>query len=395
MPNGTFLVELVAFAIIVWILGEVRHPADQQGDDGAPGGDPRAVRRARRGQGRGAQGRGGVQGAARRRPARGRAQIREEAREQGAQIVAGGAREGPDRGRPHHRARPRARSRPSASRRSRRCAREVGTPGHRRWPAGSSGECLEDDERSSRVVDRFLADLEAMHRLMACCRRAGAAEALAELTARARTTRSAPAPSAEAARARRRAVRASPAAPQRAGAAPGRHRRLDRGRGQGRAGRSSVFGKAVGDVDPRPARPTPSAAAGRSPRDLADVLERLGVIAVVRSAGAKAGQVSDELFELCRGSSTATRRPARRPVRPGAVGRRQGARCSTRCSTARCCRPRCCSAKQALAGTYGTIDRALEDLPAPRRRGEGRDDRDGARRPAARRRRARAAGRRS
>jgi F-type H+-transporting ATPase subunit delta len=33
-------------------------------------------------------------------------------------------------------------------------------------------------------------------------------------------------------------------------------------------------------------------------RDLADALERLSEIAVVRSAGAKAGQVADELFEL-------------------------------------------------------------------------------------------------
>jgi len=35
-------------------------------------------------------------------------------------------------------------------------------------------------------------------------------------------------------------------------------------------------------------------------RDLPDVLERLSEIAVVRSAGAKAGQVTDELFELSR-----------------------------------------------------------------------------------------------
>ena len=33
-------------------------------------------------------------------------------------------------------------------------------------------------------------------------------------------------------------------------------------------------------------------------RDLADVLERLSEISIVRSAGAKAGQVTDELFEL-------------------------------------------------------------------------------------------------
>ncbi|WP_151082862.1 F0F1 ATP synthase subunit delta [Nocardioides cynanchi] len=35
-------------------------------------------------------------------------------------------------------------------------------------------------------------------------------------------------------------------------------------------------------------------------RDLPDVLERLSEIAVVRSAGAKAGQVSDEVFQLAR-----------------------------------------------------------------------------------------------
>jgi F-type H+-transporting ATPase subunit delta len=35
-------------------------------------------------------------------------------------------------------------------------------------------------------------------------------------------------------------------------------------------------------------------------RDLADVLERLSEIAVVRSAGARAGRVADELFELSR-----------------------------------------------------------------------------------------------
>jgi F-type H+-transporting ATPase subunit delta len=58
-----------------------------------------------------------------------------------------------------------------------------------------------------------------------------------------------------------------------------------------------VFGGRVGDA----ALELLTDAVGRRwtlSRDLADVLERLSEIAVVRSAGAKGGQVTDELFEL-------------------------------------------------------------------------------------------------
>ena len=88
VPNGTFFVELFAFAMMLFLLGQLHHPADQQGDDGAPGRDPRAVRRARRGQDRApsaAEEEFKAQIADARHEA---ARIREEAREQGAAIIA-------------------------------------------------------------------------------------------------------------------------------------------------------------------------------------------------------------------------------------------------------------------------------------------------------------------
>ncbi|HEX4471872.1 MAG TPA: F0F1 ATP synthase subunit delta [Nocardioides sp.] len=60
---------------------------------------------------------------------------------------------------------------------------------------------------------------------------------------------------------------------------------------------AQVFGGRVGDAT----RDLLTEAVSRRwtrARDLADVLERLSEIAVVRSAGAKAGQVTDELFAL-------------------------------------------------------------------------------------------------
>ena len=89
------------------------------------------------------------------------ARIREEAREQGA---ADRRRRCASRRRPSRRgssSTARRRSRPSASRRSPRCGR--------RWAALATslagrivGESLEDDARSNRVVERFLADLETL-----------------------------------------------------------------------------------------------------------------------------------------------------------------------------------------------------------------------------------------
>jgi F-type H+-transporting ATPase subunit delta len=92
-------------------------------------------------------------------------------------------------------------------------------------------------------------------------------------------------------------------------------------------------------------------------RDLPDVLERLSEIAVVRSAGAKAGQVADELFELSRivdGNPhlrDALSDPARSAEDKSALldslleGKVQAATLTL--------------AKQALAGTYRTMTAAL------------------------------------
>ena len=161
VPNATFLVELIAFAILVWILGEVRHPADQQGDDGAPGGDPQGVRRARRGQGRGrarprrstrssspTPARGGAR-SARRRASRARDHRRD-------------ARAGPGRGRRGSSSTAHAQIEAERQQAVDLAARRGRHAGHRRWPAASSASRLDDDERSSRVVDRFLADLETL-----------------------------------------------------------------------------------------------------------------------------------------------------------------------------------------------------------------------------------------
>jgi len=92
-------------------------------------------------------------------------------------------------------------------------------------------------------------------------------------------------------------------------------------------------------------------------RDLPDVLERLSEIAVVRSAGAKSGQVADELFELSRivdGNPhlrDALSDPARSVEDKSALldslldGKVQAATLTL--------------AKQALAGTYRTMTAAL------------------------------------
>jgi F-type H+-transporting ATPase subunit delta len=92
-------------------------------------------------------------------------------------------------------------------------------------------------------------------------------------------------------------------------------------------------------------------------RDLADALERLSEIAVVRSAGAKAGQVADELFELSGiidGNPTlrsALSDPARSvDDKAGLVGSLLDGKALPATVTL---------TKQALAGTYRTVTNAL------------------------------------
>ncbi len=117
---GELIFGLVAFAILYWVVAKMVVPKREG-----------VCRAHRRDRGRHAAGRGGQQQAqaaleqyqAQLTEARAEAaRIREEAREQGAVIVAEMRSPGPGRGQPHHRGERRSRSRPSASRRSSRCA---------------------------------------------------------------------------------------------------------------------------------------------------------------------------------------------------------------------------------------------------------------------------------
>jgi F-type H+-transporting ATPase subunit delta len=92
-------------------------------------------------------------------------------------------------------------------------------------------------------------------------------------------------------------------------------------------------------------------------RDLPDVLERLSEIAVVRSAGAKAGQVTDELFELSQviDGDPELRDTLSDPARSAAdkavlLGSLLDGKALPATVTL---------AKQALAGTYRTMTNAL------------------------------------
>ncbi len=92
-------------------------------------------------------------------------------------------------------------------------------------------------------------------------------------------------------------------------------------------------------------------------RDLPDVLERLSEIAVVRSAGAKAGQVTDELFEL---SGIVDGNPPLRDAlsNPGRSVEDKAALLDSLLD-AHALPATVTLAKQALAGTYRTFTAAL------------------------------------
>jgi len=92
-------------------------------------------------------------------------------------------------------------------------------------------------------------------------------------------------------------------------------------------------------------------------RDLPDVLERLSEIAVVRSAGAKAGQVTDELFEL---SGIVDANPQLRDAlsNPGRSVEDKAALLDSLLD-AHALPATVTLAKQALAGTYRTFTAAL------------------------------------
>ena len=159
VPNGTFLVELIAFAIIVWLLAKFVIPPINKAMETRQ----EAIRQQfaeldeAKGEAHKAEEEYKSQLADARQAAN---KIREEAREQGNQIVADArekAQTEADRIIENGHGQVRAeRQQAIASLRA-----EVGTLATQL--AGLIvGESLEDDERSNRVVDRFLTDLEAM-----------------------------------------------------------------------------------------------------------------------------------------------------------------------------------------------------------------------------------------
>jgi F-type H+-transporting ATPase subunit b len=159
VPNGTFLVEVIAFGIIVWILAKWIIPPINT----AMTARQDAIRKEfadleeAKSEAQKAEEEFKSQIANARHEA---AKIREEARDQGAQIVAEAretAQTEADRIKENGQAQIRAeRQQAVASLRT-----EVGTLAID-LAGRIVGESLEDDERSTRVVDRFLADVESM-----------------------------------------------------------------------------------------------------------------------------------------------------------------------------------------------------------------------------------------
>jgi len=159
VPNGTFFVELAAFALIVWILAKFVIPPINRAMTARQDAirtefseleqakaDAKSTEEAYK-----------AQLADARHEA---AKIREEAREQGAQIVSEAREQAQSEAArivEHGHAQVRAeRQQAVASLRA-----EVGTLAID-LAGRIVGESLEDGDRSTRVVDRFLADLESM-----------------------------------------------------------------------------------------------------------------------------------------------------------------------------------------------------------------------------------------
>jgi F-type H+-transporting ATPase subunit b len=159
VPNGTFFVELIAFGIIVWILAKFVIPPINR----AMTARQEAIRKEfaelekAKQDARKAEEEFKAQIADARHEA---AKIREEAREQAGQIISEAREQAQAEAArivEHGRAQVRAeRQQAVASLRA-----EVGTLAID-LAGRIVGESLEDDDRSTRVVDRFLADLESM-----------------------------------------------------------------------------------------------------------------------------------------------------------------------------------------------------------------------------------------
>jgi F-type H+-transporting ATPase subunit b len=159
VPNGTFIVELIAFGIIVWILAKFVIPPINRAMTARQDAIRKEFAEADEAKknAKEAEEEFRSQIADARHKA---AQIREEAKEQAAQIVSEAreqAQTEAERIKDNGHAQIRAeRQQAIASLRA-----EVGTLAID-LAGRIVGESLEDDVRSTRVVDRFLADVESM-----------------------------------------------------------------------------------------------------------------------------------------------------------------------------------------------------------------------------------------
>ncbi len=159
VPNGTFIVELIAFAIIVFLLARYIIPPINK----AMTARQEAIRKefAEAEDAKAAAKKAEDDYKSQLSDARHEAsRIREEAREQGAQIVAEMREQGQNeqaRIIEHGHAQIAAERQQAVT----SLRAEVGTLATS-LAGRIVGESLEDDERSGRVVDRFLADLETL-----------------------------------------------------------------------------------------------------------------------------------------------------------------------------------------------------------------------------------------
>ena len=170
VPNGTFFVELIAFGVIIWILAKFVIPPINR----AMTARQDAIRQEfaeldeAKDDAHKAENEIKAQLADARQAA---AKIREEAREQGAQIISEAREQAQSEATrivEHGHAQVQAeRQQAVASLRA-----EVGTLAIN-LAGRIVGESLDDDERSTRVVDRFLANLETMETAEAAGQRDG------------------------------------------------------------------------------------------------------------------------------------------------------------------------------------------------------------------------------
>ncbi len=159
VPNGTFFVELIAFVIILFLLGKYVIPPINKAMTARQDAIRKEFAEADDAQKRAneAEQKFKAQIADARKEA---AKIREEAREQGAQIIAELREQGQTE---QARIVQHGHAQLSAERQQAIASLRAEVGSLATTLAGRIvGESLEDDERSGRVVDRFLDDLETL-----------------------------------------------------------------------------------------------------------------------------------------------------------------------------------------------------------------------------------------